>query len=75
MVAVNLGIYIFGLGVKEDRNRAMELYIKGCDEGDLRMCRTLGLMYYNGFDVYKNNFKTIEFYTKACKGGLYLCML
>ncbi len=61
--------YDFGLGVRQDKFKAFELYTKACDGGEAGGCFNLGLMYDNGEGVRQDKFKAVELYTKACDGG------
>ena len=55
---VNLGyMYDAGLGVKEDKSHATDLYLKGAEKGNSQGMLNLGLSYYRGegveYDVLK----------------------
>ncbi|MDD7323120.1 MAG: sel1 repeat family protein, partial [Campylobacter lanienae] len=49
--------------------KAVELYKKACDGGDMSGCGNLGSMYADGNGVEKNEQKAVELYKKACDGG------
>ncbi|MCI6178773.1 MAG: sel1 repeat family protein, partial [Campylobacter sp.] len=53
----------------KEYDKAVELYKKACDGGDMRGCRSLGTMYANGNGVEKDFSKAVELYKKACDGG------
>jgi len=51
----NLGVmYQLGEGVGKDLAKAVELYRKACDGGDMVGCSVLGFMYENGKGVGKD---------------------
>ena len=56
-------------GVKQDKSKAVGLYTKACDGGDMLGCSNLGLIYAKGEGVQQDNFKAVELQTKACDGG------
>ena len=65
----NLGImYANGDGVEKNEQKAVELYKKACDGGEMAGCTNLGFMYANGNGVEKNEQKAAELFKKACDG-------
>jgi len=52
-----------------DYNKAIELFTKACDGGEVKGCYFLGLSYKEGDHVAQNDTKAIELFTKACDGG------
>ena len=66
----SLGVmYEKGEGVVEDKGKAMELYKKACDGGNMRGCSNLGLKYENGEGVVEDKGKAVELFKKACDSG------
>ena len=62
-------MYDDGNGVEKDLGKAVELYKKACDGGDMLGCTNLGFMYEKGKGVEKDFSKAVELYKKACDGG------
>ena len=63
--------YYYGNGVvTKDINKAIQLYEKACDGGDVLSCSDLGDVYNKGEEVTKDFNKAAHFYKKACDGGL-----
>ena len=63
--------YYYGNGVvTKDINKAIQLYEKACDGGEVFSCSNLGHAYYKGEEVTKDFNKAAHFYKKACDGGL-----
>ena len=66
----NLGnLYYNGHGVKQDKNKAKELYEKACNGGNDIGCFNLGTMYEKAEGVKKDYSKAIELYKKSCDNG------
>jgi beta-lactamase hcpA len=67
----NLGnAYYNGNGVTKDIYKAMELYKKVCDGGEIKECLKLGYTYYFGNGVAKDIYKAMKLFQKACDGGV-----
>ena len=50
--------------------KAVDLYQRACDGGDMRGCSYLGLAFeYGKGDLIKNEKKAVELYRRACDGG------
>lgn len=49
-----------------DKQKAVKLWSKACDDNDMDGCFILGLMYYDGEGVIQNKQKAVKLYTKAC---------
>ncbi len=65
-----LGIsYQNGFGVKQDYQKAKELYGKACDGGSMGACFNLGVSYNNGQGVRQDYQKAKGLFKKACDGG------
>ena len=63
--------YYYGNGVvTKDINKAIQLYEKACDGGEVFSCSNLGHAYYKGEEVTKDFNKAAHFYKKACDGRL-----
>ena len=62
-------MYEYGNGVEKDFGKAVELYKKACDGGEMLGCGNLGSMYANGNGVKKDFGKAAELLKKACDGG------
>ena len=60
--------YAWGVGVRQDKSKAVELYTKACDGGDATGCFSLGVRYEKGDGVRQDKSKAVELYTKACDG-------
>lgn len=52
-----------------DLKKASELMKKSCDNGNMRACWNLGLLYSNGRGVERNSKKALDLYKIACEGG------
>ncbi len=52
-----------------DHKRAVELWSKACNSGDIEGCIFLGLMYKNGEGVKQDTLKAIELFTNTCNRG------
>jgi TPR repeat protein len=61
--------YYFGDGVKQDKQKAKQLYTKACDGGDANGCYNLGVMSDNGDGATQDKQKAKELYTKSCDAG------
>lgn len=67
---VDLGILYFnGDGVKQDYQKASELFSKACEMGYALGCGVLAYLYYIGDGVRQDYNKAMEFYGKACDLG------
>lgn len=65
----SLGVnYSVGRGVRQDHERARELFAIACDGGDSRGCSNLGVAYEHGLGVTKDYGRAYFFYKKACDG-------
>ena len=73
MGCFNLGsLYDNGKGVKQNYQKAAELYQKACDGGNANGCSNLGSLYTNSQGV-KQDFSTAkQYFGKACDLGLQL---
>jgi TPR repeat protein len=60
------GMYRFGIGVKQDFKKAMDLFRKACAGEYAVGCSMLGVMYENGAGLSRDNQKALEYYGKAC---------
>ena len=54
---------------KGDYATAVTYFEKACNEGKVKGCFNLGIMYKNGNGVKQDYFKAVELYEKACNGG------
>jgi len=54
---------------KKDYKKAVALYQKAADQGDVSAQTKLGVMYANGLGVRQNTSKAKELYGKACDEG------
>ncbi|RHZ75049.1 hypothetical protein Glove_217g4 [Diversispora epigaea] len=71
--AVSLAnMYLYGLGVEKNTNKAFQIYSKVADEGSLVALNNMAHCYYSGFGVEKNQEKAIELYLKAAEKGYIL---
>ncbi len=61
--------YEVGLGVEKDEGRAVQLYTKGCDDGDLAACASLGAMITSGRGAQRNDALAIQLFLRACDRG------
>ena len=52
-----------------DKQKAIKLWIKTCDDGSSRACKNLGVLYERGEGVRQDKQKASKLYTKACDGG------
>ncbi|MFC2344547.1 tetratricopeptide repeat protein [Campylobacter sp.] len=67
----NLGIlYSNGQGVKQDIKKAVELFSKACEAGDIKGCYNLGFSYASGQGVNKDKQAAKKYFGKACDMGL-----
>ncbi len=62
-------IYLDGLGVKADLDKAFFWLSKASNNEDPQAAYLLGFMYENGIKVSKNLDRAFTLYTKAAKGG------
>ncbi|RIA94893.1 hypothetical protein C1645_803302 [Glomus cerebriforme] len=63
---VMIGIfYEKGFGVKENKNKAFEWYMKGSQQNDIRGHYHVGCCYYSGNGVKKNKDKSFEYCQRA----------
>lgn len=66
----NLGLmYNDGQGVRQDYQKAAELYKKACDMKYSEACNNLGVLYINGHGVSQNRYIAKLYYDKACNLG------
>ncbi len=66
---MELEMYRKGNGVPQDDYKAVKLYRKACNGGNVRGCNNLGNMYDEGKGVPQDYDKAIKLYKKACNGG------
>jgi TPR repeat protein len=59
-------MYDSGVGVLQDKFKAVEFYQKACEGGYGVGCTNLGVMYANGEGVRQDKSKALEFYGNAC---------
>ncbi|RHZ73610.1 hypothetical protein Glove_230g41 [Diversispora epigaea] len=62
-------MYLNGLGVEKNTNKAFQIYSKVADEGSLLALNSMAYCYKNGFGVEKNPEKAFELYLKAAGKG------
>ena len=62
-------MYILGLGVNKDYNKAKAFSTKACDGGDAAGCNNLGYMYHNNLGIDTDYNKALSLYKRACKGN------
>ncbi|MBE0442436.1 sel1 repeat family protein [Psychrobacter sp. FME13] len=62
-------LYYSGRGVKEDYDKAFELYTKAAAQGEALAQFNLGEMYYYGDSVSQDYNKAYEWYQKAADQG------
>ena len=62
-------LYVKGQGVKQDYEKASELYSKACDMGEANGCFNLGVSYDNGQGVRQDKRTAKEYFGKACDLG------
>ena len=53
---------------KQDKQKAIKLYLKACDGGEMVGCSNLGVMYYKGDDVAQNKKIAMDLFKMACDG-------
>ena len=58
--------YLYGRGVRQDSNKAIELYGQSCGVGSGADCYLAGNVYAKGEGVPRNEKEALEFYGKAC---------
>ena len=69
-ICFSLGtLYARGEGVKQNYQKAAELYQKSCDGGNPVGCGFLGILYEGGYGVRQNYAIAKEYYGKACDLG------
>ena len=67
----NLGVmYERGHGVRQDYQKALELYTKSANQGYFAAQYNLGVVYEQGLGVRQDYRKAKEWYGKACDSGL-----
>ena len=54
---------------KDNKIKAMNLWIQACDGGDMEGCYFAGIRYDEGDGVSQDRVKARELYTKSCNGG------
>jgi hypothetical protein len=52
-----------------DYEKAGRLMHDSCDDGNMRACWSLGLLYSNGRGVNQDKSRALELYKIACEGG------
>jgi Sel1 repeat-containing protein len=62
--------YEEGLGVKQNRKKAVEHYERACQAKWAVACRALGMMYWRGDEVKRNRRTGLDYYQRACDLGL-----
>jgi uncharacterized protein len=65
---------------RKKKSRTDEPSDNSCDESETESCSSLGMMYYRGDGVSKDNFQAIEYFRKACAldealGCVYLAVM
>ena len=66
----NLGLmYANGEGVAKDSAKAVELFQKSADQGNVDAQNNLGVMYYSGEGVPRDEAKATEWFKKAAAQG------
>jgi len=55
--------------VPKDEKRAVDLFEKACNGGELRGCSDLGVMYSHDRGVAKDEKRAVDLFEKACAGG------
>ena len=65
-------MYYYGDGVKQDYDKAMELYLKAAEEGDSYAQSAIGNMYDFGEGVEQDYLKAYEWYSKSAEQDNYL---
>lgn len=64
-------LYYLGRGsIPEDNEKARTLYIRAAEENDPTALYRLGDIYYNGYGVYKDYSKALEYFELAQKNGM-----
>ena len=58
-------LYDKGNGVEKNEQKAVELYKKACDGGEVHGCSNLGTMYANGNGVEKDFGKAAHLFKKS----------
>lgn len=61
--------YFWGLGMREDERKAVELYLKGAEQQDPECLYEMGQCFQYGCGVDKNMERQFEYYMKAAKLG------
>ncbi len=62
-------MYVNGQGVKQNYNKAAELFQKAADQGRSLAQYNLGFMYYSGKGIKKDKIKAYQLWMKAAKQG------
>ena len=62
-------IYDFGLGIKEDKDKAVNWYKKASNLNHKIAQFNLAWMFYNGEKLEKNNFEAFNYYLKSANQG------
>lgn len=68
----SLGCYEGGIIAAHSREKLSTAFLlleKACNSGDLRGCRNLATLYYNGSGVAKNHYKALGLYNSNCLKG------
>lgn len=67
-----LGCYEAGIIAANDRSKissASKLLDRSCNSGDLRGCKNLAILLYNGLGIGKNQYKALEILNSNCNKG------
>ena len=62
-------MYHEGYGVRQDYDKAVELYRKAAEQGHEAGQLALGFMYHKGYGVRQDYDKAVEWYRKAARQG------
>ncbi len=54
---------------KGNKTRAVKLFTRACEKGNMKSCGSLAYMYYTGDGVDKNKKKATSVYSKMCDAG------
>ena len=61
--------YYLGNGVKQSYEKSAYWFTKSAEQGDADAQFSLGILYYDGLGIEKNESKAIEWIQKACKNS------
>lgn len=62
-------VYVNGINVQKDEQKAVQFFMTACDKGDLSGCNSLAARYSTGDGVAKDSAKAMSLLTKSCDGG------